>query len=213
VRDLGRLGTFGRHHLAWAEFVRGLGNRAAHAREWALDSAEADVLLIACEQLLHFVYVRPALEARWHAERSQAAARAVPLEPRAFERAVREHYLTLGAEAEAPVSSRRADLALFMDADQSQVMLVEMKSTDWDHLETARVRPTLQRHTDQMLAYIDSPTSMGADGARAIERTGARYVTLAYPTRPATPGLAEEIERVLDNSGIAVVWFDRETAR
>jgi hypothetical protein len=130
-----------------------------------------------------------------------------------FERAVRDHYLTLGSAAEAPVSTRRADVALFMDADQSQVMLVEAKSTDWDHVQSARVRPTLRRHIAQMLAYLDSPTAMGDEGARAIEKTGARYATLVYPTRPVTPGLGDEIERLLDDSGIAVDWFDREAAR
>ncbi len=81
--------------------------------------------------------------------------------------------------------------------ENNQIVVVEVKASDWDKMKPHRVRPNALRHANQVWRYI------------------AAYVSpqevipaLVYPSTPKTPGRKEEVESILDEYAIAAVWRD-----
>jgi uncharacterized protein DUF4145 len=69
LRSLQNSGQLGRPGQEWGQLVREVGNRAAHPSESPLTAAEVDEVLVLTEQLLHQIYVGPALRDRWRSTR------------------------------------------------------------------------------------------------------------------------------------------------
>ena len=88
----------------------------------------------------------------------------------------------------------RIDLRL-IDKEEGHTVVVEMKASDWDGMAAHRIRPNAQRHARQLWRYIE---------AELIERPVVP--ALVYPTEPEVPGRKEEIEAILHERFIQVVW-------
>jgi hypothetical protein len=91
----------------------------------------------------------------------------------------------------------RVDIELDLQED-GQIVIVEIKATNWDHLKEHRVKPTALRHSHQIWRYIEDQLSHSLDVTPAI----------VYPCPPTTPGRKEQIEELLNERGIQVVWRD-----
>jgi hypothetical protein len=103
-----------------------------------------------------------------------------------------------GAKAEAWTSFKgrrgRIDL-LLRDEEEGHSVVVETKATDWDSMAPHRVRPNALRHARQLWRYINAEL----EGGPVIP-------ALVYPAEPITPGRKEEIEAILNERFIQVVW-------
>jgi len=81
--------------------------------------------------------------------------------------------------------------------ENNQVVVIEIKASDWDKMKPHRVRPNALRHVNQVWRYIEAYVS-----PREV------IPALVYPKTPQTPGRKEEIEAILDEHAIAAVWRD-----
>ena len=88
----------------------------------------------------------------------------------------------------------RIDLRL-VDDDEGHSVVEETKATDWDKMAPHRVRPNALRHARQLWGYIDAELE-----------GGAVLPALVYPAEPNTPGRKDEIEAILHERSIQVVW-------
>jgi len=79
--------------------------------------------------------------------------------------------------------------------EEGHTVLVEIKASNWDKMAPHRVRPNALRHARQIWRYIESEL---AD--RPV------LPALVYPNEPKTPGRKEEIEGILHERLIQVVW-------
>ena len=120
---------------------------------------------------------------------------------RKFEEWERSHWdskLNSAREFEAPTrwagKGGRVDIRLKLDEDGS-VVIIEIKATNWDKLKEHRIRPTALRHSRQIWRYIEAHLSP-LDVIPAI----------VYPSPPTVLGRKAQIEEILNERGIQVVW-------
>ena len=92
----------------------------------------------------------------------------------------------------------REDIRL-IDSEGGFTVLVELKASNWDKMKPHRVRPNALRQVRQIWRYIEAELSQ----QEVIP-------AIVYPAVPQTPGRRNEIERVMDEHGIQVVWRDNE---
>jgi hypothetical protein len=115
-----------------------------------------------------------------------------------WERAHWNNELNSAAVFEAPTKWKgkrgRVDIKLQLEED-GNVVIVEIKATDWDKFKEHRVRVTALRHANQIWRYIEDHLSP-LDVIPAI----------VYPAPPTTPGRKEQVEEILNGRGIQVVW-------
>ena len=88
----------------------------------------------------------------------------------------------------------RIDLRL-IDLGEGHTLLVEVKASNWDRMAPHRVRPNALRHARPIWRYIE---------AELIDRPV--LPAIVYPSEPDTPGRKEEIEGILHERLIQVVW-------
>jgi hypothetical protein len=88
----------------------------------------------------------------------------------------------------------RVDIRLKLEED-GDVVIVEIKATDWDKIKENRVRATALRHSRQIWRYVEDHLSP-LDVVPAI----------VYPSPPIAPGRKEQLEEVMNERGIQVVW-------
>lgn len=72
----------------------------------------------------------------------------------------------------------------------------EIKATDWDQIDTSRIRPLALRHARQAWRYIESQLAMGESVCAAI----------IYPKAPKSAAKKELVEAALDTRGVQCVW-------
>jgi hypothetical protein len=115
-----------------------------------------------------------------------------------WERSQWNSELNSAAEFEAPTSWKgkrgRVDIKLKLEED-GNVVIVEIKATQWDKIKEERVRPTALRHANQIWRYIDAHL-------KPLDVTPA----IVYPSPPKITGRMELIEEILNERGIQVVW-------
>jgi hypothetical protein len=102
-------------------------------------------------------------------------------------------------------------------------VVVEIKNSDWDAFDAARVRPNLRRHIRQLQDYLDhyidnlrhtpnEAADPGADPAREGDRQPLTWDTvigvLLYPKRPHDPIRAQLVEALALQQALTVVWYD-----
>lgn len=88
----------------------------------------------------------------------------------------------------------RIDLRL-IEVDEGYTVVVEIKATDWDRMAPHRIRPNALRHANQLWRYIEP---------ELLERSVVPAIV--YPIEPEFPGRKEEIEAILNERLIQVVW-------
>lgn len=83
-------------------------------------------------------------------------------------------------EFEAPANWKgkrgRVDIRIDIPKDNN-VVVIEIKASDWDKMKAHRVRPNALRHANQVWRYIEAYVS-----PRAV------IPALVYPSAPKTPG-------------------------
>ena len=108
-----------------------------------------------------------------------------------WERSQWNDRINSAAKFEAPTQWEgkrgRVDIRLSLEED-GQVVIVEIKATDWDKVKEHRVKPNAMRHTHQIWRYI------GAHLTPLLDVTPA----IVYPSPPTTPGRKEQIEEILN---------------
>jgi len=107
-----------------------------------------------------------------------------------------EHSIKLGKN---PRRVKRGRLDLFVDDLGDFVSVVEIKSTDWDRVKPGNRRRLASSHRRQIWRYIET----FLDRERVDVCAG-----VIYPSAPRTPGLRREIEELLNDYGLQVVWYD-----
>jgi hypothetical protein len=103
-------------------------------------------------------------------------------------------------------SGRRGRVDLLLRAEEEGrplLVVVEVKSTDWDARAPHRVLPNLSRHARQVWGYLDAYMPRVDAGELA-----GLQAALVYPRRPSHPGRAELIEETLGSQGISVLFYD-----
>lgn len=93
---------------------------------------------------------------------------------------------------------RRGRIDIFLDDLEDQhTVIVEIKATDWDSMKPYRVRPNALRHARQIWRYIESE----------LENQPV-LPALVYPKSPRSVVRKREIEKILNDRLIQVVWRD-----
>ena len=72
----------------------------------------------------------------------------------------------------------------------------EIKATDWDRIDTSRIRALALRHARQAWRYIESQLATGESVCAAI----------IYPKAPKSAAKKELVEAALDSRGVQCVW-------
>lgn len=90
----------------------------------------------------------------------------------------------------------RIDIQL-VDSQEGHTIVVEIKATDWDAMKPYRVRPNVMRHARQLWRYIE-----------ATLQDQPALPAIIYPKSPRTVGRREEVETLLNEQLIQVVWRD-----
>lgn len=115
-----------------------------------------------------------------------------------WERSFWNNKLNSAAEFEASTDWQgkhgRVDIRLKLDED-GQIVIVEIKATNWDKIKENRVRANVLRHANQIWRYIDAHLNP-FDVVPAV----------VYPYPPQTLGRKEQVEEILNERGIQVVW-------
>ena len=108
-----------------------------------------------------------------------------------FEKAIRDLH------------GRRRRIDVFIDDGEEWVSIVEIKRSDWDRMRPDRVRPNALRHARQTWLYIEP----------FLEHSGG-YVCpgILYEKLPTTPGRVAEVESILHERGLQVVWQNESKA-
>ena len=125
------------------------------------------------------------------------------LRGREFER--REKISWTRVESESPEfeaatewKGRRGRVDVRLDhSELGHIVLVEIKATDWDAMRPHRVRPNALRHARQLWRYIEAhltPEDVVA--------------ALVYPVAPEDESRRREVESILGDRLIQVVWRD-----
>lgn len=83
--------------------------------------------------------------------------------------------------------------------EDGHAVVVEIKATDWDKMAHHRVRPNALRHANQLWRYVE---------AELLDRQV--LPALVYSTEPRIPGRKEEIEGILHERFVQVVWRDMD---
>jgi len=122
---------------------------------------------------------------------------------REFEKQERSYWTGGQDEAisfEAPTQWQdkrgRVDIRLD-DTKEKYVVVVELKASNWDQMAARRVRPNVLRHARQLWRYVETELDVVHHDV---------LPGIIYPVAPKTPGRKEEIETVLEEQGIQVVW-------
>jgi hypothetical protein len=97
----------------------------------------------------------------------------------------------------------RVDLAVVTDDREKMLVIIEIKGTDWNKIRTGRVKPNVQRHIRQLLAYLDTAISE-LEAGQWEGVAGA----LLYPSRPASPETLACIQSAADEQAIMMTWYD-----
>lgn len=72
----------------------------------------------------------------------------------------------------------------------------EIKATDWDRIDTSRIRALALRHARQAWRYIESQLATGESVCAAV----------IYPRAPKSVDKRKLVEAALDSRGIQCVW-------
>jgi hypothetical protein len=88
----------------------------------------------------------------------------------------------------------REDIRIINDED-GYTVVIENKASNWDVMTSERVRPNALRHARQLWRYIEAELHL-----RNV------IPAVVYPIVPQMPGRKEEIEEILNEHFIQVVW-------
>ncbi len=117
----------------------------------------------------------------------------------AEERAGWNHIAKEHIKVESPTTwhSKRGRVDIKIDEGENYIAIIEVKGTDWDNLRPQRIRSTAQRHARQVWRYVDDH----------VENHGKEVCpALVYEYIPKDPSVRAEVEQILNDRFIQVVW-------
>ena len=95
-------------------------------------------------------------------------------------------------------SGRKGRIDIFVNADDNEVAVVEIKASDWDSMTLKALRRNVYRQANQIWDYIESQLEQGKEVSPGV----------IFPKRPKDPDRMKLIEQMFDERGIPVVWED-----
>ncbi len=100
-------------------------------------------------------------------------------------------------EAATKWESKRGRIDIKIDEGETFIAIIELKATDWNRIRRKNIRATAQRHARQVWRYIDD----------YVENHGKEVCpSLVYERAPRSSELQAEIEGILNDRLIQVVW-------
>lgn len=87
---------------------------------------------------------------------------------------------------------------IFVEADDSYVVVGEIKNSNWDSMTPTALRRNVRRQIRQIWKYIDTQLAKGNDVTPGI----------IFPRRPKSNETMNKIEEMFEEEGISVVWED-----
>lgn len=94
---------------------------------------------------------------------------------------------------------RHGRLDIFVDDVGGCVVVVEIKSTDWDQIPPRNRQRNVSRHRRQVWEYVDEYLASGEVDVVA---------GIIYPREPRDHEVRDQIVGYLNDWGIQVVWYD-----
>jgi hypothetical protein len=93
--------------------------------------------------------------------------------------------------------AKRGRIDIKIDENLPYIAIIETKATDWDNLKSHRIKATAQRHSRQIWRYIDD----------YLDNRGKEVCpALVYEFEPKDSRIKEEVEKILNDALIQVVW-------
>jgi hypothetical protein len=110
----------------------------------------------------------------------------------------------IGFEASTHWEGRRGRIDILIRDEDGSVAIAEVKATDWDRIRPHRIRPTALRHARQIWRYIE-------DHNTTQNRSVSPALVYEYP--PRRQGVRAQVEQLLNDRFIQVVWRKDTPAR
>ncbi len=95
-------------------------------------------------------------------------------------------------------NDKNGRMDIFVKADDSYVVIGEIKNSDWDSMTPVARYRNIRRQIHQVWKYIDSQLAIDNSVAPGI----------IFPKRPGKTEVMLEIEEMFEEEGIPVVWED-----
>ena len=89
---------------------------------------------------------------------------------------------------------------MFTIQNDGDVVVIEIKSTNWDRIKPSNIRKNLNAHRRQLMRYVDTYYQDG-DGVGAS-------AAMIYLSVPSTDGMRNLVEAYFHEHAIVVVWFN-----
>lgn len=100
-------------------------------------------------------------------------------------------------EARTVWESKAGRVDIKIDEKDGSVAIVEIKATDWDAVKPHRIRPTAQRHARQVWRYVNDHLEVQSKEV---------CPGVVYEYEPTNPEVQAQVEQVLNERFIQVVW-------
>ncbi|MDP6454113.1 MAG: hypothetical protein QF898_12445 [SAR202 cluster bacterium] len=114
-----------------------------------------------------------------------------------FKKSESEHSLCVG-----PDKTKRGRIDVLIKEHDGSVSIIEIKSTDWSGMASHRVRLNALRHIRQVMKYVYPIWEKGVDVVPG----------LIYPKAPCSPERREQVETILEEHLIQVVWANERVS-
>jgi hypothetical protein len=95
-------------------------------------------------------------------------------------------------------NDKNGRMDIFVQADESYVVVGEIKNSDWDSMTPIALRRNVRRQIRQVWKYIDTQLAKGNDVTPGI----------IFPKRPQKIETMNKIEKKFEEEDIPVVWED-----
>ena len=103
---------------------------------------------------------------------------------------------------------RKGRVDIFVDTNDpdSVIAIVEIKASDWDRMTDKAVRRNVRRQINQVWNYLESQIK---DGKMVPTGEGKNVSPgIIFPKRPVDRERMNLIEKLFEEEGIPVVWYD-----
>lgn len=119
---------------------------------------------------------------------------------------VGKEHETSRIEAGVCYKGRLGRVDLIEDISTSEILVVELKATDWDSMASNRIRANALRHARQVWRYINAYL----DKSKLETARETVHPAIVYALTPKTTQRRDEVEAALNEQAIQVVWRDWE---
>ena len=101
-------------------------------------------------------------------------------------------------EAATEYGGKKGRIDILVEELGDFVSVIEVKASDWNRMAPHRVRPNALRHARQIWRYINREVDAGKDVCPGV----------VYREAPNDANIKGQVEGILNERGIQVVWRD-----